>query len=221
MGRRLKLKRFRVRPPLPDALARTLRAYDGGELYARPETLTPITAQTLFGREGPLVLDLGCGRGEFLVRQAARRPDERFAGLDWHLKSLWYAVHLVQRAALDNVRLIKADFRLALALVPDQSVSEVTLLFPPPILRHNRLSADPLPQWVLPQVHRVLIPGGRFHFVTDAPAYFEVKRALVEAHGGFEVEEESQGFEGGQTWYQQYWERLDYESYRVVWQRRG
>jgi len=214
MGR-LKLKRFRVKPPPPEALAQYLRLYEPRILYHNPQALPPITSLTLFGNDRPLVLDLGCGRGEFVVGQAAQRPGENFAGLDWHLKSLWDAVNRARRAAVDNVRFIKTDFRLALPLVPDESVREVYLLFPPPVLTYKRRSLDLLTDSTLRQIHRLLMADGLFHFVTDQAEYFERKRTLIETSGLFTILSVSQAFEGGLTWYQQFWERFQIESRRL------
>ncbi len=213
---RLKLKRFRVKPPLPEVQATYLRDYDPAQVYHLPHEVPPISSPALFGNDHPLSLDLGCGRGDFLITQAAEHPAENFVGIDWHLKSLWDAMHKAQRATLDNVRLIKVDFRLALTIVPDESVREVFLLFPPPMLLHKRINADPLPEPLLPQIHRVLAPGGWFHFVTDHPEYFEIKRALIEGSGLFTLEAESQAFEGGITWFQRFWEGHSIESKRLA-----
>lgn len=213
---RLKLKRFRVKPPAPEVQARYLRVYNPKDLYYQPDTVPPISSPSLFGNEKPLALDLGCGRGDFLITQAAGHPEENFVGIDLHLKSLWDALHKTQRARLDNVLLLKVDFRLALAVVPDESVSEVFLLFPPPMLLHKRINADPLPEATLHQIHRLLAPNGLFHFVTDHPDYFEVKRKLIEDSGLFSLENESLAFEGGITWFQRFWESRDIASKRLA-----
>ena len=115
---RLKLKRFKVKEPTPDALARYFHEYDPKDLYYRPETVPPVAA--LFERDQPLALDLGCGRGEYLIRQAVERPDTNFAGIDLHLKSLKDGVNRAHAAGLDNVKFIKADLRLVFNVVADR-----------------------------------------------------------------------------------------------------
>lgn len=218
---RLKLHRFRAKPPPPDVLARYLRFYPGDQLYHRPESLPPISAASLFGVEAPIVLDVGCGRGEYLVGQAAERPAEYFVGLDWHAKSLWDAIHRARRAGVDNVRFVKADVRLALSRVPDSSVSEALVLFPPPRVERRRLKMDLLSEEMLAQLHRVLLPGAPLHFVTDHDEYFDLKRALIEAHGGFAIAGVEQQFEGGQTRFQQFWEERAIPSKRLEARKRG
>lgn len=212
---RLKLQRFKVKPPPPDVAARYLRDYPGDVLYRAPQSFPPISGLELFGNDRPLVFDLGCGRGEFLIAQALERPDENFVGFDWHRKSAWDAVNRAWRAGLENVRVIRADLRMALGLVPDGAAYEAYMLFPPPVVRPSRRSADALSEETLRQIRRVLITGGAFHFVTDHPGYFAAKRALIEATGLFAVQSESQAFEGGLTRFQRFWEGFDIASRRL------
>jgi tRNA (guanine-N7-)-methyltransferase len=214
---RVKLKRFKVSKPSPQALARYVREHTGRELHHRLAEFPPITSQTLFGVDAPLVFDLGCGRGEFVVSQAEARPDEYFVGFDWHVKSVWDGVNRAIRAGVPNVRFVKADFRQALALVPDGAVSEVYLLFPPPIMEYGKRSKDPLMEASLREIHRVLEPEGWFHFMTDGAEYFQLKLTMIAWTGLFEVvHTTSDPFEDAHTRFQRIWERFDVQAQRAA-----
>jgi tRNA G46 methylase TrmB len=114
------------------------------------------------------------------------------------------------------VRFIKADLRLAFRIVPDESVSQVTMLFPPTAsVNPPKRKSDPLPETALRHIHRVLEPGESFHFVSDHPDYFVWKRAMIEDSGLFEVVLVQRGFEGGQTRFQRIWENFEIESLRL------
>lgn len=212
---RLKLQRFRASEPPEHVQARYIRVYNGRDLHYHPQTLPPISAETLFGVRAPLVLDLGCGRGEFLVRQAQAQPDRYFVGLERHIKSVWDAANRAHAANLDNVRIVRADLRLALPIVPDEAADEALLLFPPPKLAPSERKEDLLSEPLLRQIHRILRPGGLFHFVTDHAAYFAAKRTLIEGSGLFAVQGESSAFEGGLTRFQRIWETMDIASQRL------
>lgn len=212
---RVKLSRFRVRQPEPDALATYLIAYPGYALHFQPETLTPITAAALFGRACPLVIDFGCGRGDFLIGLAQDQPGACFIGIDFHQKSLWDAVNKADAAGVTNVRFLHGDIRRLLKLAPDGSVSEAYMLFPPPYLKPSKVHKDPLPEETLRAIARLLAPGAPFHFVTDSAEYFEAKRALIESSGWFEIVAASQGFEGGKTYFQRFWETRNIASRRL------
>jgi tRNA (guanine-N7-)-methyltransferase len=196
--------------------------YPGHTLHYAPETLPPVCAETLFdaGYTGEtLVFDLGCGRGEFIVGQAAERPGELFVGIDYHQKSIWDGVNRAVRVGAENVRFMRGDLRLILRKVPDESVHEVYMLFPPTAsIRRNR-SADPLPTATLEQIHRMMITGAPFHFVSDHAEYFE-ERGMIERSELFDVAMFSKGFEGGQTRFQAFWEQFEIESLRLECHRR-
>jgi tRNA (guanine-N7-)-methyltransferase len=213
---RLKLKRFRVNEPGAESLARYYRDYDPKDLYYRPATVTPVTSAALFGDDHPLALDLGCGRGEFVVGQAVDHPDVNFVGIDRHIKSLWDGVNRAESAEIANVRFLKADVRLIFNIVRDESVSEITMLFPPTssIIPAKRKS-DPLPEEVLLAIHRALAPGALFHFVSDHADYFAWKQAMIAESRLFEIMRVQRGFEGGRTRFQRIWETFEVESRRL------
>lgn len=215
---RLKLRRFKVEKPALETLATYEIVYSSHTLHFAPETLPPVSAKTLFSADHvgeTLVFDLGCGRGEFIVGQAAVRPDELFVGIDYHQKSIWDGVNRAIRAGAENVRFIRGDLRRILRKVPDETVHEAYMLFPPTSsIRRNR-NADPLPIETLEQIHRVMKTGAPFHFVSDHAEYFAWKRGLIEDSKLFEVAAFSKGIEGGQTRFQAFWEQFEIESLRL------
>src|SRR5215472_3615597 len=95
--------RFPIRQPSDAALRRYYRSYDGATLYHAPDTLPDITPADLFGNARPLILDLGCGRGEFLINEAQRHPERNYAGLDFQRKYLYDAVNHAAALDLDNL----------------------------------------------------------------------------------------------------------------------
>jgi tRNA (guanine-N7-)-methyltransferase len=216
MSRRIRFQRFKVGKPSSDALAAYWRNYPGQTLHFAPDALPPISSEALFGNDKPLALDLGGGRGEFVVAQAQERSGVNFVGIEWHGKSMWDAVNRAQQAGVANARFVQADLRLALAKVPDESVSEAYLLFPPTAaIRHSKHRGDLLSETMVAAIHRVLEPGAAFRFVTDHADYFEWKCARIADSGLFEIEIVARGFEGGQTRFQTFWESFGIESRRL------
>jgi tRNA (guanine-N7-)-methyltransferase len=212
---RLKLKRFRVETPAPSVLAKYLHEFKGEQIFHKWDTIPPLSSEYLFGNIRPLVLDLGCGRGEFLTMQAGQNPALNFVGIEVHLKSVWSAINRATDDNLENVRFIKADVRRILPKFPTESVQTVYLLFPPPHLEYKRLKKDILNLDLINAVHQVLMPGGEFFFVTDNPTYFGLKRGLIETTGLLQETDISTGFEGGITRFQRFWEQFGIPSLRV------
>lgn len=217
---RLKVKRFRVKEPPLDVLAFYSRLYHSRQMHYDPDSLPLLSPELLFGQPDPIVLDLGCGRGDFLTDQAAQHPDVNYAGFDYHEKSIWDAIRKAHRAGLHNVRLVRCDLRHVMPKIPDGAAREAFMLFPPPVLTAQTIKKDMLTGSMIEHLHRVLIADGMFHLVTDSEGYFEAKRALLESSGRFEVLSTSCGFEGGLTWFQRMWEGFEVESLRIACRRR-
>jgi len=207
------LDRFPVRQPSDAALRRYYRSYDGATLYHAPDTLPDITSAGLFGNARPLVLDLGCGRGEFLIAQARQHPERNHAGLDLQRKYLYDAVNHAEALDLDNLVFLRVDLHQALVKVPADTVAAIFLLFPPPVVKRKHLRKDVLTEAFIAGLARVLIPGGRMTFVTDHRPYFEQKRALLDTR--FRRLLVSEGMEGGITWFQRVWEGHGLPSLRA------
>jgi tRNA (guanine-N7-)-methyltransferase len=216
---RRKLDRFSVDPPSDEALRRYYRSYDGAILYRQPATLPDVTSRSLFDNEQPLVLDLGCGRGEFLLAQAQCHPQYNYVGLDWQRKYLYDAINHADRLDLPNVLFLRADLRQTISKVPAEAASALFLLFPPPVMKHKHQRKDLLKEAFVVELVRILIPGGTLTFVTDHRLYFAQKCLLFERH--LRCTLTSEGFEGGLTWFQHVWERHGLPSLRSEYFKAG
>ena len=89
-----------------------------------PETISDkLCFADLFGREGPVHVEIGSGKGTFIVNQAKAQPEVDFLGIEWASKYYRYAVDRVGRWALKNIRLLRTDAAVFLAEhISDQSV---------------------------------------------------------------------------------------------------
>ena len=129
--------------------------------------------QVLFGRTAPVVLDLGCGNGRFLIQSAIEHPNHDHFGVDILPVVIRYAAQRANQRGISNVRFAVAhalDF--IHRLVPPGSVAEVHLYHPQPYydvtLIYRRLIT---PEFVR-LVHRALVPGGLLVAQTDNPGYW-------------------------------------------------
>jgi tRNA (guanine-N7-)-methyltransferase len=143
--------------------------------------------EVLFGRRAPVVLDLGCGNGRFLIGSAVWRPDHDHLGIDVLPVVLRYATRRGNQRGLANLRFAAAEGREFLARhVEPGSVSEIHCYHPQPYYDpaqvHRRLVT---PQF-LALVHGSLVPGGLFFVQTDNPGYWEYIRAVVPVFFDFE-----------------------------------
>lgn len=155
-----------------------------GELTMNPrETgFAPLDMATLFGNTNPVILEIGSGKGRFLLETAMERPDVNLIGIE---KSLHYHRFIRNRFLkrdLRNVRLINHDaFVVLQKMVPDASLAEVHIYFPDPWPRTRERKRRIIRPEVLEECRRVLVAGGLGIFVTDHQEYFESAAPLVEA----------------------------------------
>src|SRR5690242_7747957 len=149
------------------------------------ETLPkPINWSELFGRDAPVELEIGMGKGTFLTDQAKARPDVNFFGIEWARWYWRYASDRLRRNKCLNARTVRTEALYFLAeFVPDASLSVLHVYFPDPWpkARHHkrRLIQEPFVR----QVQRVLVPGGRLQVVTDHQDYFEQIESVVKNSG--------------------------------------
>jgi tRNA (guanine-N7-)-methyltransferase len=122
----------------------------------------------------PLELEIGPGKGSFILETARANPDVNFLGIEWAREFYLYAADRVRRAGLRNVRLLRADASDFLRWrCPSGILSVIHLYFsdPWPKKKHhkNRVIQDRF----LQEAHRTLIPGGELRVVTDHDELWE------------------------------------------------
>jgi tRNA (guanine-N7-)-methyltransferase len=138
--------------------------------------------QQLFGNAAPVVLEIGSGKGRFLISTAMERPDVNLIGIE---KSLHYHRLIrdrVMKRHLTNVRLINHDAFLVMRdMIPAASIAEVHVYFPDPWPRAKQQKRRIIRPEALAEMRRVLVEGGSGIYVTDHQEYFEAAAPFVEA----------------------------------------
>ncbi len=137
--------------------------------------------------ERPIEVDIGCGKGRFLLARARRFPAVNFLGIERLLGRLRKVDRKVVRAGLDNIRLLRMEAYYATThLLPDASVSAFYIFFPDPWpkARHHdhRLFNAPY----CDALARTLRPGGAVHVATDHAPYFDEIAAALRSDRRFE-----------------------------------
>ncbi|RRO11150.1 tRNA (guanosine(46)-N7)-methyltransferase TrmB [Pectobacterium aquaticum] len=126
----------------------------------------------LFGRDAPVVLEIGFGMGASLVTMAAQHPEQNFLGIEVHLPGVGACLAAAQEVGISNLRVMCHDaIEVLMNMIPDGSLSMVQLFFPDPWhkARHNKRRIVQVPFVQL--VQRKLKVGGVFHMATDWEPY--------------------------------------------------
>jgi tRNA (guanine-N7-)-methyltransferase len=141
----------------------------------------------LFGRKAPLVLDLGCGNGRFLLGSAVWRPDHDHLGLDILPVVIRYATRRGNQRGLKNLRFAVLGGREFLERhVEPGSVAEIHCYHPQPYYDPAQVHRRLITPEFLALVHRSLVSGGQFFLQTDNPGYWRYMRQVVPVFFDFE-----------------------------------
>ncbi len=144
----------------------------------------------LFHRKAPIVLDLGCGNGRYLISSAVWRPGHDHLGVDCLPLVIRYASRRANQRGLSNLRFTVADARQLLERwVEPGTVSEIHCYHPQPYFDPAQVHLRLVTPEFLALVHRSLVPGGEFFVQTDNPGYWRYMQQVAPAFFDFQEHE--------------------------------
>src|SRR6476661_10307483 len=172
---RVKLHRFADNATRPDIVEPGKPEYEqlGGQW-----------GKTFFKNEHPIVLEVGCGKGEYTVGLAQRHPERNFLGLDIKGERIWRGSTRAREQQLTNVGFLRTQALTLLEHFAPGELSEIWITFPDPRPRlgdaKRRLTA---PRF-LDRYQQILQPGGLVHLKTDDEALFDYSLETVQQRPG-------------------------------------
>ena len=165
-----------------EQMRRKLKEY--AEVTIQQENLCgKLNFPRVFGRLTPVHLEIGSGKGTFLVHQAAAFPEISFLGIEWARKYYLLAVDRIGRHGLENVRIIRTDAAVFLReFVHEVSVDCFHIYFPDPWPKKRHHKRRLLQSANVEVLLRRLKPNGRIQIATDHAEYFQQIREVMSAY---------------------------------------
>jgi tRNA (guanine-N(7)-)-methyltransferase len=133
---------------------------------------------SFFKNNNPIVLELGCGKGEYAVGLAEKYPDRNFIGVDIKGARMWTGAKEATEKELGNVAFLRTNIELISNFFIAGEISEIWITFPDPQMKKVRKR---LTSTRFLQLYRSIIkPDGIIHLKTDSPFLYTYTDALVE-----------------------------------------
>lgn len=134
-----------------------------------------------FRNDNPIVLELGCGKGEYAVGLAQRFPDKNFIGIDIKGARMWTGACKAREQKMSNVAFLRTNIELLPHFFDTNEVSEIWITFPDPQMKkvRKRLTSTRF----LELYRHVLKEDGIVHLKTDSPFLYTYTHLMVEHNG--------------------------------------
>lgn len=152
------------------------------DVFGRDYKLKGRWHEDFFGNDNPIVLELGCGRGEYTVALAAKNPDKNYIGIDIKGARMWRGAKTATEAGMRNVGFVRTRIEFINALFGEGEVSEIWITFPDPQLKKQRAKKRLTAPLFLAYYAKLLTSGGLVHLKTDSRHLHEYTKAVVECN---------------------------------------
>jgi len=122
--------------------------------------------KNVFGNDNPIVIELGCGKGEYTVALSQLYPDKNFIGVDIKGSRMWTGAKEVQEKSIKNAVFLRTHIEFITQFFAQGEVSEIWLTFPDPQMK--KVNKRLLSTRFMMDYQRFLQPNGTIHLKTDS-----------------------------------------------------
>jgi len=136
-----------------------------------------------FKNENPLVIELGCGKGEYTIGLARAHPEMNFIGIDIKGARLWRGAKTAIEENISNVAFLRTQIELVNHTFAKEEVSEIWLTFPDPQIKYKRRKHRLTNPEFLTRYKEILIPNGILHLKTDSQFLHGYTLGLLQGRG--------------------------------------
>jgi len=137
---------------------------------------------SFFKNNNPIILELGCGKGEYTIGLAKANPSNNYIGIDIKGARLWRGLKNAREENLGNVAFIRSRVELIEYFFEKDEVSEIWITFPDPQLVSSRERKRLTNQMFLTRYKSFLKKDGVIHLKTDSQSFFEYTIDIIQAN---------------------------------------
>ena len=163
MGSKNKLKRFRENETFDNVVQPTRE-----EVVSNAFKLKGNWNKDFFKNDHPIVLELGCGKGEYSVNLAKRFPDKNFIGVDIKGARFWRGAKTALEEEMTNVGFLRTQIELIDHCFSEDEVSEIWITFPDPQIKYKRTKHRLTNKEFLDKYRSILKTSGTINLKTDS-----------------------------------------------------
>ncbi len=149
------------------------------DVFRKDHELKGKWKEAFFGNNNPLVLELGCGRGEYTVGMAQKFPGKNFLGIDIKGARMWKGASRAQQESIDNVGFLRTRIELIESFFGPDEVDEIWLTFPDPQLKKRRAKKRLTGPRFLNHYRSFLKKDGLIHLKTDSRELYDYTIKLL------------------------------------------
>ncbi|MET3730603.1 tRNA (guanosine(46)-N7)-methyltransferase TrmB [Moheibacter stercoris] len=139
--------------------------------------------QEFFKNNNPIVLELGCGKGEYSVSLAEKYPDKNFIGIDIKGARFWRGAKTAIESGMNNVAFVRTQIELIDYAFAENEVSEIWITFPDPQIKFRRTKHRLTHPDLLRKYHHVLNKDGIVHLKTDSEFLHGYTHGIIQMEG--------------------------------------
>jgi tRNA (guanine-N7-)-methyltransferase len=141
-----------------------------------------------FKNDNPIVIELGCGKGEYTVGLAKRYPNKNFIGIDIKGARIWRGAKTVQEESMPNAGFLRTQIDFITAFFEEGEVDEIWITFPDPQEKKNRARKRLTGPFFLERYRIILKQGGAINLKTDSTFLYEFTEETIAEYGHKKLE---------------------------------
>ncbi|MFT4806408.1 MAG: tRNA (guanine-N7-)-methyltransferase [Psychroserpens sp.] len=138
---------------------------------------------SVFKNDNPLILELGCGRGEYTVELAKKFPNKNFIGIDIKGARFWRGAKTAIEDHIPNVAFIRTQIELVDCVFAENEVDEIWITFPDPQIKYKRTKHRMTNSQFLKRYKTILKPEGIVNLKTDSEFMHGYTLGLLQGEG--------------------------------------